>query len=145
MPAHPQIAALSPLLENCRSAAECASTVSGLLRDLEAEAEELLAEEGAAAPVRVELGREYYPTRDYGELSYPAGEYDSLRVYIGEGAGENWWCVVFPPLCLNSSAAAGDPAPGYTESESDTLKKEGSGEVRFFILDLIARVKRWFE
>ena len=54
----------------------------------------------------VKLAEEYYPTRDYATFSLPAGEYLGLRVTIGEGAGHNWWCVVFPPLC--NEAAAGE-------------------------------------
>ena len=49
--------------------------------------------------VTVTLGRENYPTRQYGGFSLPAGSYTSLRVVLGEGKGHNWWCVVFPPLC----------------------------------------------
>ena len=57
-------------------------------------------------PVRVALGPEHYPTRDYGTFALPAGVYTSLRVTLGAGAGHNWWCVVFPPLC--TTAVAGD-------------------------------------
>lgn len=46
------------------------------------------------------LGTEYYTTRQYGDLTFPAGEYMSLRVVLGEGKGKNWWCVMFPPLCI---------------------------------------------
>ena len=52
--------------------------------------------------VQVSLRRESYPTRDYGGLLLPAGRYTSLRVVLGEGQGHNWWCVVFPPLCLSA-------------------------------------------
>lgn len=52
--------------------------------------------------VQVSLGMESYPTRQYGNIALPAGEYRSLRVALGDGAGENWWCVVFPPLCTQA-------------------------------------------
>lgn len=52
--------------------------------------------------VQVSLGMESYPTRQYGNIALPAGEYRSLRVVLGDGAGENWWCVVFPPLCTQA-------------------------------------------
>ena len=49
---------------------------------------------------RLALGRYDFPERDYGGALYPAGEYTALRVVLGEGAGQNWWCVLFPPLCI---------------------------------------------
>lgn len=52
--------------------------------------------------VQVSLGMENYPTRRYDNIALPAGEYRSLRVVLGEGGGENWWCVVFPPLCTQA-------------------------------------------
>ena len=52
--------------------------------------------------VQVSLGVEHYPTRQYGDIALPSGEYRSLRVVLGDGEGENWWCVVFPPLCTQA-------------------------------------------
>lgn len=62
--------------------------------------------QGGEDVVEAWLTPESYPTRDYGSFALPGGEYLSLRIIIGEGAGHNWWCVVFPPLC--TTAAAGD-------------------------------------
>ncbi len=59
--------------------------------------------QGFDYPVKAEVCRMYFATRDYGGLTLPAGMYDAVRVVIGEGKGENWWCVMFPPLCLPSS------------------------------------------
>ena len=78
------LAYLEPRLQGTQSAAEAAA-------------------EGREAAVT--LGREYYPTRDYGSFALPAGRYESLRVVLGEGEGHNWWCVVFPPLCLSAAEA----------------------------------------
>ena len=57
-------------------------------------------------PVRVSLGPEHYPTRDYGTFALPAGVYTSLRVTLGAGEGHNWWCVIFPPLCAQAALGA---------------------------------------
>lgn len=54
--------------------------------------------------VSIALGKEYFETRRYGELIFPAGEYTSLKVILGEGKGHNWWCVMFPPLCVPSAS-----------------------------------------
>lgn len=62
-------------------------------------AKETLEKEGIYDTVSLEIGKESYPTRYYEGFSLPAGEYTSVRVVIGEGEGQNWWCVLFPPLC----------------------------------------------
>lgn len=61
-----------------------------------------LARTGTADPVTVTLADQWFPTKEYDGFSLPAGQYRALRVTIGEGRGRNWWCVVFPPLCLAS-------------------------------------------
>ena len=72
------------------------------LDELVRSAEEVLAAEGCGDTVTVTLTDQWFPTKVYDSFSLPAGQYRSLRVTIGEGQGRNWWCVVFPPLCLGS-------------------------------------------
>jgi len=74
---------------------------SGLLVQTAAQ---VVGSESVGQSVSVHLGQEYYPTRGYDGLRLPAGTYESLRIVIGEGAGHNWWCVLFPPLCVNTAA-----------------------------------------
>lgn len=63
-------------------------------------AENTVKESGFNYPVQVEIGNFEFPTKQYGDISFPAGFYDALRVKIGESSGRNWWCVMFPPLCF---------------------------------------------
>ena len=72
------------------------------LDELARTAEKVLAAEGCGDTVKVSLAGQWFPTREYDNFSLPAGQYRALRVTIGEGQGRNWWCVVFPPLCLGS-------------------------------------------
>ena len=72
------------------------------LDDLVRSAEEILTAEGCGDTVTVTLTDQWFPTKEYEGFSLPAGQYRALRVTIGEGRGRNWWCVVFPPLCLGS-------------------------------------------
>ncbi len=67
---------------------------------LEELAYQIIQEEGMSHPVEARLENHYFPSRQYHYGYFPAGEYEALRVIIGEGAGENWWCVLFPPLCF---------------------------------------------
>ena len=55
---------------------------------------------GYSYPVKINIGNFEFPTKDYGDISLPAGFYDALRVEIGKAKGQNWWCVMFPPLCF---------------------------------------------
>ena len=70
------------------------------LEDLKTIAEKTVKENGYNYPVTVEIGNFEFPTKRYGDISFPAGFYDALRVKIGSSQGKNWWCVMFPPLCF---------------------------------------------
>ena len=72
------------------------------LEELARSAEEVLEAEGCGDTVTVALTDQWFPTKEYDGFSLPAGQYRALRVTIGKGEGRNWWCVVFPPLCLGS-------------------------------------------
>lgn len=86
---------------------------------------------GAGCGVTATLSRETYPTRDYGTFALPGGDYLSLRVILGEGAGHNWWCVVFPPLCT-ASATGGlteEAAAGLSEEDLALITQADGGYV----------------
>lgn len=105
---------------------------------IEQAANETLSRLGSGDTAKVSLRRELFPTRDYETFRLPAGVYRTLRVTIGTGEGHNWWCVVFPALCLPANAEdfeAVCEAAGFTEGEISVLTEEtGEIEVEF---------KRW--
>ena len=85
--------------------------------------------------VSVTLSRESYPTREYEGFTLPAGRYESLRVILGQGQGKNWWCVVFPPLCL--SAAESEKVQDVLKGEDLSIVTEEEGYVlRFRLVEL---------
>lgn len=94
---------LTPLVAAYENKDEAVSGILARLSDLEREAERTLAENGFTYGARVELTKERFPTRVYGEYTLPAGEYTALIVYLGRGTGDNWWCVVYPPLCFTGA------------------------------------------
>ena len=108
-------------LAACTSRDEAEQTLILLEHDMTAVAEAALAADGRAQPVTVYQGVEDFPTRDYDGATYPAGRYHVLRVDIGPAAGQNWWCVLYPPLCVTGTTPettnettqviADDPAP----------------------------------
>ena len=126
------LAYLEPELDGAADVNSARDIISADLDGIRSAAE--TAAEGR--PVSVTLSREYYPTRDYGSFALPAGSYESLRVVLGEGEGHNWWCVVFPPLCL-SAAEAGDALEALGGDSAGLLTGEGEGVVfKFRLLEL---------
>ncbi len=98
------LAYVSPRVIDSASREEAIEILQGELEAIEKTAAEVVTAEGYNYPVDVTLTLEDYPTRNYESMSFPSGEYVSLRVLIGEAEGQNWWCVLFPPLCLSASS-----------------------------------------
>ena len=80
-------------------------------------------EYGFSYPVSVELGYFDFPTKNYGDVSLPAGFYDALRIKIGDSCGQNWWCVMFPPLCF-VDVSSGIVPDGSKEILEENLDSE---------------------
>ena len=89
-----------PLLQDCQTKEEAVALLEANHSVLTETAQIILREQGFDDTVSIEMGLENYPTRTYDSLCFPAGEYISMRVSLGEGEGQNWWCCLFPPLCL---------------------------------------------
>ena len=120
----------------------------GYLREqlpkIEAAANEALEAAGFSDRVRVSLGMEAFPTRYYETFALPSGVYRTLRVVIGAGEGQNWWCVAFPGLCTGTTSEEFEEAAscaGFSEELTQTLETEGSYEIRFYLLDLLGRIE----
>lgn len=94
------VAALTPVVAECESYGEAARTLKEKEGALTEIATQTLAENGYSYGASVQLKREYFPTRTYGEYTLPAGEYLALVALLGKAEGQNWWCVVYPPLCF---------------------------------------------
>lgn len=122
------------LLEQSTSRREAEGLLRGQLLELEHLAGEVIAANGYDYPVAVELTDTEFPTKEYDGFTLPAGRYLSLRVLIGEAAGQNWWCVVFPPLCTAASAdvPASALAAGFSEEEIGLITEENEGYVLKF-------------
>ena len=113
---------------------------------IEQAANETLSRLGSGDTAKVSLRRELFPTRDYETFRLPAGVYRTLRVTIGTGEGHNWWCVVFPALCLPANAEdfeAVCEAAGFTDGEISALTEDsGEIEVEFKTLELLGKLKK---
>ena len=91
-------------------------------------AEETIKENGFSYPAYVEIGNFSFPTKNYGDVSLPAGYYDALRVKIGNAEGQNWWCVMFPPLCFVNVSS------GIVPEESKELMKQELNDEEYSII-----------
>ncbi len=108
-------------------------------------ARNVIASEGYSYPVSVTLSREKYPRRTYDSFCFPAGTYTSLRVMIGEAEGENWWCVLFPQLCLGAASGSNENAfisAGFTPDQYKivTDTDEPEYQVKFKLLELLEQL-----
>ena len=111
------LARAQEILEQSADMEQAEQALTAALPELTREARETLAAEGCAQPVQARLEPAEFPTKDYDGFSLPAGKYLALRVIIGQGAGQNWWCVVFPPLCTAAACQwqdAGQSPRPYT-------------------------------
>lgn len=104
---------------------------------IEAAARRALAEAGSDAPVKAELTRMYFNTREYGEdTTLPAGEYQALRLSIGEARGRNWWCVMFPPLCVPAAETAVEGQESKAAAEDiEALNQEPHYRLSFAVVE----------
>jgi len=138
---------LDSILEGCTDKTEAEALISKNMDTLIGEAEAVISEKGEHFTVSSGITREIFPTVKYDTFTLPAGEYTSLRVVIGAGEGKNWWCVVFPPLCLT---AAEDELSYEEMGLSDETFRIISGEsegyvVKFKLLEWFSQVKLWFD
>ena len=122
---------------------ECQSIVVEELAYIEQVANNVIAKEGYNYPVEAKLTTCDFPEKTYGEYTFPEGCYDALRVTIGEGNGQNWWCVMYPNMCFaNSMYEVVDETSEkalravLNEEEYETVLKSGDYEVRLWILEI---------
>lgn len=117
------------------------------LDELAAAGQQVVNEAGKDYPVTARLEECWFPTKEYGDFALPAGEYTALRVVIGEGAGQNWWCVAFPPLCLGAATESVDDATAaglFTEDQAGLMTRENEGYVlKFKSLELLGELRGW--
>jgi len=137
---------IAALTENCKDSSEAAEILRAHLSGIENKAKDFIRQKGYDYNVRAVLSEEPYPERTYEDSNgetfvFPSGKYQSLRLVIGEGGGNNWWCVLFPPLCLSGSKIEdGLAVAGYSSEQINILKKDKDKKyvIRFKILEILA-------
>ena len=141
------LSCVSDDLALCKTAEEAKQCLIKNLQSIENAAADTLRNNGMESDVRISLGKEAFPVRDYETFSLPSGVYQSLRIEIGEAEGRNWWCVVFPSFCYGvstddfRSVAAGS---GFSEPLTDTLAGDREYKLNFLLLDFLGRLENFF-
>lgn len=111
---------------NCKK--EVIDICNNHLQDFQNIAEQIIFEQGFNYKVNLKIGTFHFPTKKYGNISLPAGDYDALRIEIGDAKGENWWCSLFPPLCFI------DISSGRLDSNGEKYLKENLSNEEFTII-----------
>lgn len=112
---------LLPVVATAKSKKESVACIKRELRNIEKVANAVLLKNGFTYTAKADIKREYFPLRYYGDVGLESGYYDALIILLGEGVGENWWCVLYPPLCFT---------------------KEGENTV--YASFIAERIKEWF-
>ena len=129
---------------NLQNGEEAMAYLQENLPNIEALANSFLREAGCRNTATVTLGLEEFPIRYYDTFTLPSGIYQSLRIIIGAGEGQNWWCVAFPGLCLPATTAGFEEAAscaGFSDSLTATLEGEPQYELRFWLLDALGKLE----
>lgn len=128
---------------------EAQAALEGHLNLLAAAGREVVEEQGYDYPVSAALEDCWFPTKEYEGFALPAGNYTALRVTIGEGKGQNWWCVAFPPLCLGAASETMDQAleaGHFTSDQGALVTGDGEGYVlKFKAMELLGEIQGFFE
>lgn len=138
---------LTPVLESFSDMDQAKAYIQDCIPTLEAHADRVLTMLGVDDKTKITLQEEKFDVRHYETFSLPSGIYESLRVEIGNGEGKNWWCVVFPTLCVPAASDSFHDtavASGFHEQLVDTISNEEGYTIRFFFLDVLGKLENLF-
>ncbi len=119
---------MEPMLKNSNSIEESRNIILENIVYIEMLSKQVINNWGLDYEVKVELENTQFPTIEYGEIVFPAGEYEACRILVGEAVGDNWWCVLYPPLCYV------DVATGFIPLQNDEELKENLTDEQYEII-----------
>ena len=131
----------SGIFDGSVTAENAAEKLAPRTGELEETADKVLAENGADYRTRVEIGEEYFNTRTYEDVTLPAGRYTAVQVVLGEGKGKNWWCVMFPPMCLPAAEKQTELDAVLSEDGVKLVRSDPKYEIRFKSVEIFERIR----
>lgn len=115
--------------------------IEPVLPELEKSANAFVNQAGFDYDVKISLSNEYFTTRTYETVTLPAGKYLALRVVIGSGEGHNWWCVMFPPMCVPAADKKDEIENVFSEKEIKLVESKPKYEPRFKVVEIYEQLK----
>lgn len=132
------------IFNDCKNINDALKTANENISTLQNMAEECIRNNGYYYDVDVTVGKEYFDTREYDNITLPAGNYHSLIIKIGEAKGKNWWCVMFPSVCL--SAYTDEDLSNFLDEEEIKLIENKDGyAIRFKTVEIYEKIKDKFQ
>lgn len=132
------------IFKDCKSRTDAENTARAQSERLTAAAREVIKDEGFDYPVEIRVGQADFNIRNYGDITLPSGNYQAINVIIGNGEGHNWWCVMFPPLCLPAAEGVNtdrDKLESILDGEeTDIVENSSKYEFKFKIVELWDRM-----
>lgn len=126
---------VSEWVEDIQNLEEARAIIAAKLPEIEKKVAQIIEQSGMNQSYQVEFKKVAFPTKLYGNLVYPAGEYEAILITLGKGQGENWWCVLFPPLCFVDF--------DHSDVAVDEEMEDQEIEVSFFLAEVYTKVKDW--
>lgn len=131
------------MLNGVKNRAEAEKVVAKRLPQIQKTAQDEVYRRGYRYPVKAQMTNMYFNTREYGNVTIPAGMYDALRITIGSGNGHNWWCVLFPALCLPAAEAPSKLEDVLDKDEMHVVKGNDNYIVKFKSVEMYEQFRSW--
>lgn len=138
------LAYASDLFSAAKSKSQAESITENNIDDIVSMAQQYVYSQGYNYKVQGKITKMYFNTRHYDNITLPAGEYDALRITIGEGKGKNWWCVMFPPMCFSSAQDSNEMDDVLNDDEIDIIENEPKYEYKFKAVEIFNSIVSFF-
>lgn len=138
------LSAAANLFDGAGNEKEALKAAEQNLAEIEKAAQQRVIDEGYNYKIKATICKMYFTTRQYGKVTLPAGIYDAVRITVGEGKGQNWWCVVFPPMCVSAAADAADLPDVLEPRQRQIVTRPQKFEIRFKIVEIFEDISRRF-
>lgn len=132
------------LFSSAHSKEEATKLTKATLSEIEEIAQACITEQGYDYTVKAELTSMFFQTRIYDHIAMPAGVYDALRITIGSGQGQNWWCVMYPPICLPAAEKKDELEDVLEEEQVDILENQPKYEIKFKVVEIFESIANFF-
>lgn len=131
------------LYKGAGSKAQAMALTEETIPQIEAIARKVVAENGYSYAINAEITNMYFDTRYYDDITMPSGQYDALRITVGSGSGKNWWCVMYPSLCVGAATNYDALKENVTDSQYDIMNSGSKYEFKFKLVEYYELIKSY--